>query len=503
MLCDRIDRGQLNLAIISRSIFVYLALSISIVSASLYDFEDGIGPDWFYDGRVHWHPDDTQSCHGGTSIKSGAIKCTGESSIYRQVEGPADISFWWKKHPSTGPSAKGTAFTFSVNGVVQRTCDFSDWRKESYTIPYNGTYEIRWDFRKITCYPQSEGSGWIDEVNITPERPLSKVAWKEDCTCLSQSLGGINWRGAWEISTTYYKGDIVSHEGSSYVCLENNSVKTPSNANYWGLLAAKGDSGTSHLIELSEDELILYMKFVKDNMNSSKEFRDNNMIIIRIGDDLQEIINNNPRNTTFYLENGYRYVGTININDSMDNITIRSDGRATLDGSGEDFVVGLDNTKNISIENVRIIGGSKCGIAIESSFYCELVENTIEFDEYSGIYINNSKYVISNRNIITTTLQDQRSDNYDNYGISLKNSSYSLIQQNIIDVAGYHVRLSCSYDNIIDTIFNKNFAIYDNGLEYAVSKSSNDDRCRYEHILNKDIRFVKNIRDSYNIWGCR
>lgn len=54
--------------------------------------------------------------------------------------------------------------------------------------------------------------------------------------------GGVNWRGAWSAAETYLVDDAVSHEGSSYVAIAENTNSEPPSAE-WELLAEGGDDG--------------------------------------------------------------------------------------------------------------------------------------------------------------------------------------------------------------------------------------------------------------------
>lgn len=49
-------------------------------------------------------------------------------------------------------------------------------------------------------------------------------------------------KGTWSSATSYTIGDIVDYDGSSYICISNNSNQTPPNATYWALLASRGDN---------------------------------------------------------------------------------------------------------------------------------------------------------------------------------------------------------------------------------------------------------------------
>lgn len=56
---------------------------------------------------------------------------------------------------------------------------------------------------------------------------------------MSKTLSSL-WKDTWSGATAYTVGDIVSNDGSSYVCIANNTNQEPPNATYWGLLAQAG-----------------------------------------------------------------------------------------------------------------------------------------------------------------------------------------------------------------------------------------------------------------------
>ena len=63
------------------------------------------------------------------------------------------------------------------------------------------------------------------------------------------NLGRIKpiWKGAWSNSTAYVVDDMVSHSGSSYICIQAGTNQNPSTATaYWSVLASGGtDVGTT------------------------------------------------------------------------------------------------------------------------------------------------------------------------------------------------------------------------------------------------------------------
>ena len=60
------------------------------------------------------------------------------------------------------------------------------------------------------------------------------------------NLGNIklNWKGAYNSSTAYIVDDVVSYNGSSYVCIQASTNNLPTNTTYWNQMSAAGTNGT-------------------------------------------------------------------------------------------------------------------------------------------------------------------------------------------------------------------------------------------------------------------
>lgn len=60
-----------------------------------------------------------------------------------------------------------------------------------------------------------------------------------------QNLGRIIpvHKGVWNTTVSYVHLDIVTYNGSSYICKVSNTNQLPTVSQYWGLLADKGDTG--------------------------------------------------------------------------------------------------------------------------------------------------------------------------------------------------------------------------------------------------------------------
>jgi hypothetical protein len=61
------------------------------------------------------------------------------------------------------------------------------------------------------------------------------------------NLGAIkfNWQGAYAGGTAYAVDDVVSYNGSSYVCILASTGNLPTNATYFEQMSSAGTNGTN------------------------------------------------------------------------------------------------------------------------------------------------------------------------------------------------------------------------------------------------------------------
>ena len=61
------------------------------------------------------------------------------------------------------------------------------------------------------------------------------------------NLGSIkfNWRGAYNGATAYSVDDVISYQGSSFVCILASTGNVPTNTTYWNVFAEGGDVATT------------------------------------------------------------------------------------------------------------------------------------------------------------------------------------------------------------------------------------------------------------------
>jgi len=79
------------------------------------------------------------------------------------------------------------------------------------------------------------GSGSYDDWNLTIVGAIGVTGEKGD--------KGAQWRGEYSPSTSYVVDDIVSYQGSGYICIQASTGNVPTNTAYFSPLAVKGDPG--------------------------------------------------------------------------------------------------------------------------------------------------------------------------------------------------------------------------------------------------------------------
>lgn len=505
-----------------RSLFItsisLLAIFIVTFPASSYvfDFEEGMGPGWYFEGDKRWYPD-SEGHNSSYSMRSGNIECTGTSSIYRNVTGtgiePIKISFWWKK----GGSAMSD-FTFSVDGHVEHTCHSYYWVQVECTLPEDKeTHELKWDFEKKTCNLQ--GAGWIDDVSITSEQEILGVeAPPETLMYINKNMTYLN-------SNVSKLKDDVSHINERVELLEdevsdiNNTLTTlefnvtlgmpgpqgePGPQGPPGEKGEKGDTGPQGLqgetgpqgppgpmgpkgdslswtgawynetnysvLDIVIHERSSYVCIVnhtgQEPPNNTcwgllakageKEISSKTCsVYVTPNDPLQDIINNST-NKILCLEDGIYDVSPINI--TTRDITIKSVNRwgAVLDGNTSKYILGIDNTSGVYIEGLRL-NNSESGILITNSSYCKIEDNHISVSDGYGVYISDGSSINS---IIHNLIA---SDNT-GCGIGISTSNTNNVIYNVIEPQlGYTFVIdNSSRGNII---FNMNNGkILDNGI---------------------------------------
>jgi hypothetical protein len=74
------------------------------------------------------------------------------------------------------------------------------------------------------------------------------------------NLGNIkfNWKGTYNAGTAYALDDVVSYNGSSYVCIQASTNNLPTVTAYWNIMSSAGTNGTDLTTTLSTQGDLVY-----------------------------------------------------------------------------------------------------------------------------------------------------------------------------------------------------------------------------------------------------
>ena len=106
---------------------------------------------------------DTSRNNDRICLKSGPIKCGGESKLRMEnISGPAIIQFKWK----IDAGQRIGQLVFNIDGKNAFECYSRDWTDFSYPLSPERPHSLEWSFKKIKSYPLWDGAGWIDNIDL-------------------------------------------------------------------------------------------------------------------------------------------------------------------------------------------------------------------------------------------------------------------------------------------------------------------------------------------------
>lgn len=111
--------------------------------------------------------------------------------------------------------------------------------------------------------------------------------------------GNIVWQGTWDSGTIYNINDVISHNGSSYVCIIEHSNQVPPNATYWDIMSSKGNTGKTGIQgPQGESGLIDWQgAWTTQNYTKGQSVSHNGSTYICI---LDTVSNEDPSNNTYW-----------------------------------------------------------------------------------------------------------------------------------------------------------------------------------------------------------
>jgi hypothetical protein len=164
-------------------------------------------------GTAGWVCVDHHSYQDGDSAQSGDIGDSAYTFLSTNVEGPINLSFYWKVSSQTGKDL----LRFYVDSVeIESISGEVDWRYVSRTL-YEGTHSIVWQYSKDGSISSGEDCGWVDMLGSHAAEPDTSPP------TTSASLSGLSSSSGWyrsEVTVTLSATD----GGGSGVRFTNYSI---------------------------------------------------------------------------------------------------------------------------------------------------------------------------------------------------------------------------------------------------------------------------------------
>ncbi|MGN6642717.1 MAG: LamG-like jellyroll fold domain-containing protein, partial [Verrucomicrobiota bacterium] len=122
---------------------------------------------WTTGGNTSWFTQSSETHDGEDAAQSGAISDDEESWLETTVNGPGNLSFWWKVSSEGGSDY--LEFYIDDNWQDDMSGD-SGWQLQTYSIA-PGSHSVRWRYSKDGSVASDLDAGFLDEVSFTPLQP--------------------------------------------------------------------------------------------------------------------------------------------------------------------------------------------------------------------------------------------------------------------------------------------------------------------------------------------
>lgn len=129
---------------------------------------DATGQEFMSTGSAPWVAVDHHSQDGIDSMQSGDVADGESTGIQVEVEGPADVSFFWKVSSQSG----GDILSFSVDGsdIEEHVSGDVDWEEVLVTLDA-GTHTLSWNYSKDPSTDSLEDTAWVDALSVSQPMP--------------------------------------------------------------------------------------------------------------------------------------------------------------------------------------------------------------------------------------------------------------------------------------------------------------------------------------------
>lgn len=114
-----------------------------------------------------WEGQDCETHDQHAAAQSARVGDGGVSALKVAVEGPGELSFWWRVSSQSG----GDALTFAMDGIAAaRLTGEQPWLFQRLSVP-SGRHLVEWRYAKDGAGSAGRDAGWVDQVAFTRTEP--------------------------------------------------------------------------------------------------------------------------------------------------------------------------------------------------------------------------------------------------------------------------------------------------------------------------------------------
>jgi C1A family cysteine protease len=133
-----------------------------LATLSLADATDASSLTWTTGGSASWMGETTVTHDGADAAVSGGIAHSQSSWLQTTVQGPGNLTFWWK----VSSEMSYDLLSFLVDGVQSNAISGEvAWSQKSYDLP-PGSHTLRWQYSKDASVNSGSDAGWIDQATF-------------------------------------------------------------------------------------------------------------------------------------------------------------------------------------------------------------------------------------------------------------------------------------------------------------------------------------------------
>jgi len=140
---------------------------------ALADALDHTAHTWTDEGSAKWFAQRVETHDAVDAAVSGWIANGQKTGFQTTVDGPGQLSFYWKVSCEEDPYPPIELYdylAFTIDGATQAVIAGEvDWEQRSFSVPTGTSHVLSWTYSKDVSYSEGSDSAWVDRVIYVPD----------------------------------------------------------------------------------------------------------------------------------------------------------------------------------------------------------------------------------------------------------------------------------------------------------------------------------------------